>query len=279
MPERCPGPLSLLAGLAVAGAIVAAVDAFIVEPSNVEVTYHDLSVPELPPGWAGERMIHLTDLHYGDPRSDLLLRWMVETVNALEPDLIVLTGDYAMKHPSEVAPCVRYLAQLRSRRGLVGVLGDHDFDLSTQEVFPGMVEGMRRAGIRVLRNDATELDGLRIAGVEPSTRKQDLADLNRALRALNGRPPHLLLSHSPDIIPEASDRGVPLVLCGHTHGGQVVVPFFGPPVTHSRVSRAHASGWSSLNGTRMYTGRGLASHASLRFLCRPEITVFTLREG
>jgi predicted MPP superfamily phosphohydrolase len=68
-----------------------------------------------------------------------------------------------------------------------------------------------------------------------------------------------------------------MVLCGHTHGGQVVVPLYGPPVTLIRIHRRYASGWSQMGPTRMYTGRGLASHLSLRFLCRPEVAVFTLR--
>ncbi len=77
----------------------------------------------------------------------------------------------------------------------------------------------------------------------------------------------------------AARAGVPVVLCGHTHGGQVVLPFYGPPITHTDVHRRHASGWSSHGATRLYTNRGLGSHLSLRFLCRPEIAVFTLKAG
>jgi predicted MPP superfamily phosphohydrolase len=104
------------------------------------------------------------------------------------------------------------------------------------------------------------------------------SDLDAALGDESAAP-HLLLSHSPDILPKAVERGVPAVLAGHTHGGQVVVPLYGPPVTHLKLPREYASGWSEMRGTRMYTCRGLASHYSLRFLCRPEIAVFTLRDG
>jgi hypothetical protein len=202
---------------------------------------------------------------------------MVRTVNDLEPDLIVITGDYLVHRPVEGIGAAKYLAQLRAKHGVVGVLGDHDFHTRTKELVTGVAERIQEAGVRLLRNEALELPGgLRIAGIDPTTRKIQKANLGAALAATPGGSPHLLLSHAPDIILEAAERGVPMVLCGHTHGGQVVIPFYGPPITHSTVGREHASGWSSLKETRMYTGRGLASHHSLRFCCRPEVTLFTL---
>lgn len=280
MKKRPFAPAPLLAGIAAAGAAALAVRAFLIEPTSVEVTEHSLPLPNLPPAWEGARMVHLTDLHYGDPRSERLFREMVETVNALEPDLIVISGDFVVCQESEVAPCVEHLARLRAKHGVVAVLGDHDFryKVRPKQPMPGIVDGILGTGIRLLRNESVELPGgLCIAGVDPLTPKLQRADLARALES--GPPPHLLLAHSPDIIHQAENHRVPVVLCGHTHGGQVVVPFFGPPITHTWVDREFASGWSSLNGTRMYTGRGLASHHSVRFLCRPEIAVFTLRSS
>lgn len=267
---------SVAAGLAVAGLASLALRAFLIEPTRVEVTSHALPIPGLPAPWEGKRLVHLTDLHYGNAHSERLFRHMVEVVNDLEPDLIVITGDFLVRTAREVMPCVRYVQQLRARHGILAVLGDHDYGPVVRHPITGLCPALAEIGVRLLRNDAVELPGgLRVAGVDPTTGKVKGADLRVALRALS-RPPHLLLAHSPDIINQASIHEVPMVLCGHTHGGQVVVPFYGPPVTHTRVSRRHASGWSSLNGTRMYTGRGLGSHFSLRFLCLPEIACFTL---
>lgn len=269
----------ILAAMATAGLAAVALDTVFIEPANVELTYLPLPIPGLPDAWDGAKLMHLTDLHYGDPRSKSLFEWMVRTVNGLNPDLIVITGDYVVNRPSEGIGAAKYLAQLRAKHGILGVLGDHDFQLRNKKPVKGVVERLEAAGVRLLRNDAVELPGgLRIAGIEPTTRKVRKADLKTALAAVSGGQPHLLLSHAPDIIPEAAERGVPMVLCGHTHGGQVVVPFYGPPITHSEVGREYASGWSSLNETRMYTGRGLASHHSLRFCCRPQITLFTLQK-
>lgn len=288
MPDRRPRPRNLmndrstdlkiiLAAVAAAGLAAAAIDTVFIEPASVELTRHPLPIPDLPAAWQGARMVHLTDLHYGDPRSKALFQWMVNTVNGLEPDLIVITGDYVVSRPAEGIGAAKYLAQLKAKHGVVGVLGDHDFHIRTKKPVVGVIERIQEAGVQLLRNEALELPGgLRIAGIDPTTRKVRRANLPAALDAVPGGKPHLLLSHAPDIIPQAAELGVPLVLCGHTHGGQVVIPFYGPPITHSSVGREFASGWSSLKDTRMYTGRGLASHHSLRFCCRPEVTLFTL---
>lgn len=269
----------LLAGLAAAGAAALAVNAFVIEPAQVEVTREDLPIADLPEAWEGATVVHLTDLHYGDPRSEQLFGWLVETVNGLNPDLILITGDFVLRRQSEGKAAVRHLRQLHARHGVVGVLGDHDFCGVCKDPIHNLEGYLEGAGIRLLRNTGIVLEGgLCIAGLDPTTRKIHRGRLEQALEALPA-PPHILLAHSPEVILDASDAEVPLVLCGHTHGGQVVVPFYGPPVTHTRVPKEYCSGWSRLGNTRMFTGRGLASHYSLRFLCRPQIVVFTLRRA
>jgi predicted MPP superfamily phosphohydrolase len=269
-----------LTGVALGAAAALAVDAFLIEPASPAAREEELPVRDLPAAWEGARVAHLTDLHWGNPRSEALFAWMVRTVNAWEPDLILITGDFITEEEKEVPPCARWLRQLRSQHGIVAVFGDHDYHRSDHRLIRGIQPALEAAGVRFLRNAALELPGgLRLAGVDPETPHIRECDLGLALRDLNGQGPHLLLSHSPDVLPEAAGRGVALILCGHTHGGQVVLPFYGPPITHTRVSHRHASGWSSQGTTRVFTGRGLSSHHSLRFLCRPEIALFTLRRA
>jgi predicted MPP superfamily phosphohydrolase len=280
--NRPPDPKAILLALAAAGVVAAAIDALLIEPAWVQVSRFDVPIADLPPDWDGATVAHLTDLHYGDPRSRQLFEWMVRTVNAEEPDLIVITGDYVVDRASEAIAAASYLARLKAKRAILGVLGDHDYEYksrSKQEI-KGLVDHVTSAGVRLLRNDAVELPGgLLVAGVDPTTRKLHRSDVPAAFRALRGRLPHLFLTHSPDLIHEIAAENVPLVLCGHTHGGQVVVPFYGPPITHSSVAREFCSGWSRLNETRMFTSRGLGSHFSLRFFCRPQIAILTLRSG
>ncbi len=280
MPRHSYDPRPVLAGIAVTAAASLAVYAFLIEPTAIEVNHFDLPISDLPDAWDGKRVVHLSDLHYGDPRSEWLFDRVVETVNDLHPDLILMTGDYVMDHEREVMPALRHLSRLKAEHGLVGVLGDHDFFERTRQIIPGIEEGLRNIGVRLLRNAAVTLPGgLLIAGTDPTTNRVQQALLATALAAaeeLGGGLPHVLLSHSPDMIIEASARGVGLQLSGHTHGGQVVVPGYGPPITHSDTGREHASGWSQRGATRLFTSRGIASHWSVRFLCRPEIVVFKL---
>jgi predicted MPP superfamily phosphohydrolase len=268
----------LVVGAAAAGGALA-VRATLIEPTRIAVTRHELPIPRLPVPWEGRRVVHLTDLHYGNPRSDWLFRRTVEIANAESPDLILITGDFLLRRAREAPPCAAYMSQLRAAHGVVAVLGDHDFDERTRKPITGLPAALQDAGLRLLRNEWLELPGgLCLAGVDPTTARVQAADLQKAVRGLE-TPPHLLLAHSPDIIHGAALRDIPMVLCGHTHGGQVVLPLFGPPITHTRVGRAFASGWSRHQGTRMYTSRGVSSHLSLRFRCLPEIPVFTLRRA
>src|SRR5438128_93763 len=99
MPQRRPDPRWLLAGAAAGVAAALAARAFLLEPACVEITHHDLHVPDLPPTWHGARLVHLSDLHYGNPRSVPLFRWLVRTVNDLQPDLVAITGDFVQNRP------------------------------------------------------------------------------------------------------------------------------------------------------------------------------------
>lgn len=280
MPSPPSRPLLLAVGVAAAAAVAVAVDAFLIEPAWVQVTHHDLALPGLPPPWHGARVVHLTDLHYGNPRSRSLFEWMIRKVNEMAPDLVVITGDYVVDHAVEVKGCAHYLEQLRSRHGVIGVLGDHDYAIRAKPQRPldGLPESLAGAGLRLLRDDGVELPGgLRVAGTDPITQRVRTGSLERALESTPN--PHLFLSHSPEIMVAASKRRLPIVLSGHTHGGQVVIPFFGPPVTYTRLPRRCVSGWCSRGATRVYTCRGLSSHKSLRFCCRPEVAVFRLIDG
>ena len=279
MPDRPFHPALLAAGLVATALAAVAVDAFVIEPRWVQVTHHELPLPGLPAAWAGARIVHLTDLHYGNPHSQSLFAWMVRTVNGLEPDLVVVTGDYVVERSAEIQACAFHLGQLSSRHGVVGVLGDHDYTGrakgTPRRQLDGVVEALEAGGVHLLRDVGVELaGGLRVAGTDPLTGRLQAGSLEQTLERMP--EPHLLLSHSPEIIVAASRRDLPMVLCGHTHGGQVVIPFYGPPLTYIKLPRRYASGWSSMGSTRMYTCRGLSTHKSVRFCCRPEIAVFRL---
>ena len=255
--------------------------AYVAEPLWIETT--ELTIAsgaldaELPP----VHIVQLADLHverYG-PREAAVVR----RVNALQPDAIVLTGDYLnlsyLSDPAARAGFRRLVAQLRAPYGLYAVRGTVE---PWPEFMAALVEG---TGITWLEQEATTLEvrgqRLTLVGVACSHQTSvDAARLSQAMEAVPAQGFRLLLFHSPDLIAEAADRGVDLYLAGHTHGGQIALPFYGPVVTFSRYGRQYAAGQFQVKDTTMYVSRGLGFEGGglprARFLARPEIVSLRL---
>jgi uncharacterized protein len=270
-----------------AGAGAAAAYPLFVEPHRLEITRHQFPVRGLPPSLDGLRIVQLTDIHLGPWTSVGRVRRIVETANALDADLVALTGDYVLQSPAYVPQAAAALAALRARIGIVGVLGNHDWGqdgpLSTRE--------LTRAGVRMIDNDRLLLtpdrrltprpvdDGLCLAGVGDLWRDRQLYD--RALGGIAGHLPRLLLSHNPDVAEErefiASGYRVDLMLSGHTHGGQVVLPLVGAPVTMSRYGQKYARGLVRGPTCPVFVSRGLGTAMlPVRLGSVPEIPVIEL---
>jgi hypothetical protein len=180
---------------------------------------------------------HLSDFHGGPFLRSRDLLPLVERVNALEPDVIALTGDFMTHRTEEGIELIGAFAGLRARRGIFAVFGNHDYRRRREGE---MAEAMARLGIVTLRNaHAMVMPQLAIAGIE-DMEEGKVSDLDAAL---DGVPPgavRLLLSHHPGALASASERGVSLVLSGHTHGGQVNLPILrrlGPPHPGDRIER------------------------------------------
>ena len=263
------------------GFSVVQVDAYVVEPLLVETTELALEFDQLDPAKPPVRLVHLTDTHI--ERTSFREADIVREVNALRPDLIVLTGDYLnlsyLPDPAAAEHFRRFIAQLEAPYGIYAVRG-------TVEPVPGMMaELVRDTGIVWLEQQSVTIEvrgqSLTLAGVACS-HDQEL-DADRLAQALEGVPDTaltVLLYHSPDLILEASTHQVDLVLSGHTHGGQIRLPVLGPVVTSSRYGRKYASGLFQEGDTTMYVSRGLGfeggSLPRARFLCRPEIVSIEL---
>ncbi|MFC4426253.1 metallophosphoesterase [Deinococcus navajonensis] len=232
------------------------------------------------------RVAFLTDLHYGPfMRAGSVSAW-VQATNAERPDLVLLGGDYLDVEPGhDVQPLLNELRELRAPLGVYGVWGNHDYG-SFGEGRRGLDwtvyrEALRRAfagvGIKVLRNENRAVrEDLDVAGLDDLTRGEP--DVAATLRPAAGPPrATLLLSHNPDVLPELP-QGVGLVLCGHTHGGQVRLPLLGAPLVPSRYGQRYAMGWvRGAHDTPAYVSRGLGvTGVPLRVLCEPELTLLTL---
>lgn len=212
--------------------------------------------------------------------------------NALDGDLIVLTGDFVYRSAGYSLACAQELAALRARHGAFAVLGNHDIWTDADKV----AANLSGAGIDVLRNDVRRVtiagSDLWLVGVEDTGYAgtdlrefqamwdQAAVGLGRMLEAIPAGSPRVLLVHNPDFSEMLAEGRIDLVLSGHTHGGQVRVPFFGPLIVPSCFGQKFAGGLVMGPRAPVYVNRGIGVIAPpVRFNCRPELTRFRIMPG
>lgn len=250
------------------------------EPGWLDVHEVQLSLPRLPRGMDGLRIVQFSDVHLGfHYEADDLFR-LAETINGLRPEMICFTGDlvdYAIGRDGS-----RYSEALKAMKAALGkfsVLGNHDYYDAPAQTAKLLTNG----GFRMLRNDmaAIERSGSRlwIAGVEDMWMGKP--DLKKATRLAKPDDFVLLLAHCPDFADIAAAHQVDLQLSGHSHGGQVRLPLLGHVVTPKFGQKYVIGGYTLGQGKlQLYVNRGIGvSQHPVRFLCRPELTVFTLRQA
>jgi uncharacterized protein len=286
-----------LSGLAASGASLGTY-AFAIEPGiRLSVTRYAFT----PPNWTEGlklRVALLADPHCVEPHMPLS-RWkrIIDTANAIEPDMHLLLGDYAAGHffrtgTVKVADTAKAASELRSPIGTFGICGNHDWwdDLATQRrgQGPTLAEiAFTDNGIPMLENASLRLtkDGMPfwLSGTSSifaiKTKKpgryESLANLEKALGSIDDNAPILHMAHEPDLFPKIPDR-VSLTLSGHTHGGQVRL-FGHSPVTPSAFGNRYAYGHIVENGRHLLVSGGLGcSIMPLRFGVPPEIVLLEL---
>jgi hypothetical protein len=249
-----------------------------VEPRLVEVNLVTLTLPRLAPEFDGYRVVQIGDLHLDDWTKPERLMQIVEKVNGERPDLVAITGDFA-SYSTEQLDARRLVGELRALRaldGCVAILGNHDYltdvDLVRRCIREGGVTELINGVCTLRRGDAA----LHVAGIDDVMEGRSRLDL--VLQKLPESGAAILLAHEPDFADVSAATGrFDLQLSGHSHGGQIGVPLlrrlFLPP-----FSQRYTRGLYEVGDMFQYTNRGLGFvHLRARFLCRPEITVFTLR--
>lgn len=260
------------------------------EPWRLVVRHFDVDFPDLPTAVDGLRMAQISDLHCSAITPASIAARAVALCNAETPDVVVLTGDYISRRNSYAqatlarvwaAPIDAYatavareLAVLHAPDGVFAVVGNHDYT----EGHIGMWHDLlTEVGIAVLVNRVTKLRGvLPLVGLDDLRAGRPL--WRQTLEPLDAAQPHVILSHNPRLILSASNRNC-LMLAGHTHGGQVHLPFtnFRRKPRDTR-STAWLRGWYQWGLARLYVSTGAGSvHFPMRFNCPPEISIFTLR--
>lgn len=265
-----------------AGALAAAGLGLLVYAHRIEPRWLDkrrltLTLPRLDPAFDGYRIVQVSDLHMELWRDWATFDRAINRINALAPDLIVITGDLVDERVDGIAGALcQRLARLRAVDGVVGILGNHDYWRDAEAVRAVL----ERAGVVNVGNRVHTLrrDGacLHVAGVESVVEVRARLDL--VTDALPDDGAAILLAHEPDYaIVSAANGRFDLQLSGHSHGGQVRVPLLTKLVLPP-LGRRFVMGLYHWNGMLVYTNRGLGlSGFRMRFLCRPEITLLTLR--
>jgi uncharacterized protein len=253
--------------------------AFVFEPDRVVVSETVLRLPGQPGVFDRLKIAVVSDIHAGAPHiKEDKLRLLVEKVNALRPDLVVMLGDFVIQdvvggefvEPEAIAA---QLKDLRAPLGVYAVLGNHDWWYDGERVG----RALTGAGVRVLENDAArvEKDGqaLWLAGLADLwTREQDVEG---TLAKVSDGAPVVALAHNPDVFPRIPARVI-LTLAGHTHGGQVNLPFVGRPVVPSQFGQLYAQGHIKEGGRHLFVTSGVGtSIVPVRFRVPPEVVVLT----
>jgi uncharacterized protein len=238
---------------------------------ELEVTRALVPVHGLPASLHGLRIGLLTDVHRSRWVSHDDVTAAVALLMAEQPELVVLGGDYVTWGDRDfVQPAADALASLSAPLGVFGILGNHDDDHDMPSALTGRgVQMLRDARTRLtIRNERVDLVGVRFW----TKRQMDIAPLVR-----DAAPMTILLAHDPRRMTEAAALNIPLVLAGHTHGGQVVLPLIGAPAAQKFPVVA---GVGRRDRTTMFVSKGLGTvYVPVRVNCPPEVAVLTLQAG
>ena len=254
----------------------AAAYARLIEPYRYEVTSTDIFIRDLPEKFEGFRITQLTDVHHSRIVGLAEVQRVVDLANATKPDLIVLTGDYTTSYRRYIEPCAEVLGQLKAPEGVWAILGNHDHytdpELTTRALLKQHIAVMNNANT-TLRRDADEIQ---LIGIDDWSWNAN--DWRHAFYGVNEKSPSIMLSHQPSVLDLPETRSTSLIISGHTHGGQIKLPFIGAPAHYATMDLKYANGLFRREETQLYVSRGTGVIGlPIRFGVRPEIAVLRLR--
>ncbi len=242
---------------------------------KIRIVHNDVRLAALPAAFDGYTILHLSDLHLD--MSEDFVQALIERVRATDYDLCVLTGDYRFRTRGPYEPALAGLARLRPhlKDPVYAVLGNHD---SIR-----MVPGMEDLGMRVLLNESVRLERhdatIHLAGIDDAHYYR-VDNLHKAAHDIPHQEVSILLSHTPESYRNAAHADFKLMLCGHTHGGQICLPGGIPLITDADCPRTYARGPWRYHDLIGYTSVGAGSSiVDVRLNCLPEITLHRLQRA
>jgi len=253
----------------------------VIEPASLRIERYEIVAPRWPAACDGLRITVLSDLHVGSPfNGPTKLGRIIDLAQGTDPDLVLLAGDFVIRAvlggrftaPEETAT---HLRRLTAPLGVWAVLGNHDWWFDA----PRVRRALESVGIPVLEDAAVPVTsgGCEFWLVGISDFWEGRHDVNKALAQVPVSASILAFTHNPDVFPDMPAR-VSLTIAGHTHGGQVYIPFVGRPKVPSRYGERYAIGHVVEQGRHLFVSPGLGtSIIPVRFLVPPEISVVTIR--
>jgi predicted MPP superfamily phosphohydrolase len=221
------------------------------------------------------RVVQLSDIHAGLYMTPRELRRYAERIRRLQPDLFVLTGDFVSNSLSYLPGCLAEMERVQARYGTFATLGNHEHYAGR---LPDILAAFDRTRIALLQNDHRVIDTgcgrFAVAGIDDL--RIGVSDLGAALDGIAAFPT-ILLSHHPEIFPEAARQGVPLTLAGHWHGGQVKISLPGLDLSIAHLMSPYPEGLYRMGRSHLYVSRGIGTTgAPIRLNAPPEITLLRL---
>ncbi len=254
-----------------------------VEPFWLEFVSVKMPIKNLPNELVGKTLMQISDIHIGKSFDYHFVINSFKKAKKLNPDFVVYTGDYVSSYKDEVQfnDLKEVLNNLvKGKLGTIGILGNHDYgeNWSQPEVADKVSIMLTSSGVKLLRNESIELNGLNFIGFD------DFWGLNfnpeKAMQGFDKSKANIAMCHNPDVC----DLDVwgdynSWILSGHTHGGQVKPPFLPPPILPVKNKKYSAGKFELSNNRTLYINRALGHLRQVRFNVRPEITIFELQNG
>ncbi|HVD60131.1 MAG TPA: metallophosphoesterase [Gemmatimonadaceae bacterium] len=250
-----------------------------IEPHWLELVRRPLPIRNLPAPLIGRTLVQISDVHTGRVDDDYVIRTF-DRVAALRPDIVVMTGDFISYTPRVFEDHVArvYPHFPKGRLATLGIPGNHDYGpgWNHPHIAKRVVEAVTPFGIRVLRNELVDVEGLQIVGLDDLWGGEFIP--GKVLPRVDSTRASIVLSHNPDTVDLPVWTGYEgWILSGHTHGGQCKPPFLPPPILPVTNKRYTAGEFELSGRRRMYINRGVGHLLHVRFNVRPEVTVFGLQ--
>ncbi|GJQ21589.1 MAG: hypothetical protein HBSIN02_19440 [Bacteroidia bacterium] len=237
-----------------------------------------LTFPEFPPALSGLTIAHVSDIHSGLYMTEAHMKEIVDIVNGLQPDIMLITGDFVDSADSQIDPLVNALKTIRRGLPVYGCLGNHDHFATVEKV----AAAIERTGVILLNNSSERLvighHDLMLVGIDDAGRgAANFARFDEALRHVEPDVFKIMLTHRPDVWDECRTKGIHLTLAGHTHGGQV--GFKLGPLNLNPVYLVHkyAMGMYEEQGKKLYVNVGVGMVGVPIRMVKPEIAMLTLK--